>query len=672
MRHLHVLGKESPQADDTPATYDGPVRKVAFVEFPVFARATPLASGYMQAYAMQDPLLKAAFSFKKVSIPIDTVTSFEKTLEEMEALDADVYAFSCYVWNMKLVRRLLEKLVPARPQAKFVIGGPQVMNQPAQYLSPGAENLFLCNGEGEVTFSDFLRASLAEKPDYSGVKGLSYASGGELHTNEEMPRVKDLTLVPSPFLEGVFDEPGGYHYIVWETNRGCPFKCNYCYWGGATGAKVHKYTDERIELELQWMAKTRAPFLTIVDANWGMLRRDVDITQRIVEIRKETNAPKFVYFSSSKNTPDRNAEISKIFHEGQVLTSQSIALQTMNPDALVAVERDNIKTSTYTSMQQKLNELGVPSFVEMIWPLPGETLESFKSGIGQLLELGADSVRVYNLLLMNNVGMNAKVEEFGLKTTDEDEPHSEGLVVTETKWVPHHEYKKGNQFYLSAFELYMMGGLKNLAHHLRRTGRASYVELFQSFSDFCATADRSDPYIKLFDRLVEGKFARFSVYGEAAYTTLFEDRAAFDALLEQYVKTQPWWSDPECQFVFELDLLARPYIYSTTEFEPKAYAFRRAKASVDENGFVLGYDKEFEDCLDHLVPGAKGHRALHIVHRDVPGHLRASSRERKTPETRYLDCLNVTFYIRQIFPQLRFAEKAAAKRESTSAAPPAM
>lgn len=669
MRKLHVVG-EDPTRQDSPVAYDGRVQIVAFVEFPVFARATPLASGYMQAYAIQDPTLKAAFAFQKISLPIDTVTSFEDVLKQMKELNADVYAFSCYVWNMKLVRRLLDVLVPAMPHAKFVVGGPQVMNQAHQYLSAGSENLFLCNGEGEITFSDFLRASLTETPDYSGVLGLSYASGGEIKTNGIMHRVKDLSQIPSPFLEGVFDNPDGYHYIVWETNRGCPFTCNYCYWGGAVASKVHKYTDERINAELDWMAKSKAPFLTIVDANWGMLKRDVDITKRIVEIRQQTNAPKYVYFSSSKNTPDRNAEISKVFHDGKVLTSQSIALQTMNPDALVAVERDNIKTSTYTLMQQKLNELGIPSFVEMIWPLPGETLESFKSGIGQLLELGADSVRVYNLLLMNNVGMNAKVEEFGLKTTEEDEPHSEGLVVTETKWVAHQDYKEGNQFYLAAFQLFMLGGLKNLANHLRRTGRCSYVDLFQAFSEFCNRADRSDPFIQVFDRLVEGKFARFSVYGEAAYTTLFAHREAFDALLEQFVRTQPWWDDKECQFVFELDLLARPYIYVTKEFFPKKNQLQRSTAIATDTGYVMTYDKEYEECLEALIPGARGQSTLRILHSDCPGHLRAGTK--KSLETRYLDCLNVTFYMRQIFPRFSFGTRSSApavSREGVSASP---
>jgi radical SAM superfamily enzyme YgiQ (UPF0313 family) len=652
MRQLRVVGGGAVREEKTTVAYSGPRQSVAFVELPVFSRATPLASGYMQAYANQDPLLREVFSYKKLAMQIETVTSFEKTLTAVADMNADVYAFSCYVWNARLVRRLIDELVPQLPKAKFILGGPQVMNQAHHYLSREHENLFLCNGEGEITFADFLRAGLAERPDYSTVRGLSFASGGAIHTNENMPRVADLSLLPSPFLEGVFDSPDGYHYVVWETNRGCPFKCNYCYWGGAVGAKVHKYEERRLEEELEWIARSKAPFLCIVDANWGMLKRDAVLTSRIAELRQQTGSPKYVYFSSSKNTPERNAEISKIFHHANVLTSQSIALQTLNAEALALVDRDNIKTSTYTTMQQLLNDLDVPSFVELIWPLPGETLESFKSGIGQLFELGADSVRVYNLLLMNNVGLGLKVEEYGLTVVEEEEEHSEGQVVIATRWASHEEYKKGNQFYLSAFELFVLGGLKLLARHLHRTGRCSFVELFSTFSEFCAQADRSNPYIAFYDRLVEGKFTRFAAYGEAAYITLFEHREAFDELLEQFVRAQPWWSDPQCQLLFELDLLVRPYAYGPTELPPKRYPFVQSKVSVTETGYRCSFDPEHSEMLEHLIPGSRGRSSLEIRHKGAAGHLRPTTR--KSLAVRYLDCLNVTFYMRQVFPKLVF------------------
>ena len=71
----------------------------------------------------------------------------------------------------------------------------------------------------------------------------------ELVTTEQEPRITDLSEVPSPFLEGIF-EKNKYTWMVFETNRGCPFKCNYCYWGAAIGAKVFKYDNERLQREI--------------------------------------------------------------------------------------------------------------------------------------------------------------------------------------------------------------------------------------------------------------------------------------------------------------------------------------------------------------------------------------------------------------------------------------
>ena len=43
--------------------------------------------------------------------------------------DADCYAFSCYIWNIDLVRRLCRSLRKVRPQALIVWGGPEVSHQ---------------------------------------------------------------------------------------------------------------------------------------------------------------------------------------------------------------------------------------------------------------------------------------------------------------------------------------------------------------------------------------------------------------------------------------------------------------------------------------------------------------------------------------------------------------
>ena len=64
------------------------------------------------------------------------------------------------------------------------------------------------------------------------------------------PRIRDLDAIPSPFLDGVFDpliasNPDETWIGLWETNRGCPFKCTFCDWGSATANKVNQFGLER-------------------------------------------------------------------------------------------------------------------------------------------------------------------------------------------------------------------------------------------------------------------------------------------------------------------------------------------------------------------------------------------------------------------------------------------
>ena len=102
------------------------MRKVVFTELTVFSGVLPLASGYMEACCRNDPLLTASFEFEKFR-PVKT--PFADLIGLLEDRRADVYAFSSYVWNTGMVRRLVEALLASRPEVHVVLGGPQVMHQ---------------------------------------------------------------------------------------------------------------------------------------------------------------------------------------------------------------------------------------------------------------------------------------------------------------------------------------------------------------------------------------------------------------------------------------------------------------------------------------------------------------------------------------------------------------
>ena len=142
--------------------------RVQFVEINVYEGMTPLVSGYLESYARSNPRVAAGYRFDKYAtcrkLPV------HEMLEHLEQTNADVYAFSCYVWNIGIVKALLPPLLASKPDATFVLGGPQVMMHADRYLDPACERMIVCNGEGERTFSNVLDALLDGDPDFSQIR----------------------------------------------------------------------------------------------------------------------------------------------------------------------------------------------------------------------------------------------------------------------------------------------------------------------------------------------------------------------------------------------------------------------------------------------------------------------------------------------------------------------
>ncbi|MFG2957402.1 B12-binding domain-containing radical SAM protein [Streptomyces sp. NPDC048291] len=595
-------------------------RKVVLVEIPTYENILPLASGYIQACAQEDIEVGASHAFEIVSYPV--TDDRHKLLEELAGKYADVYTFSCYIWNMRLVSWLLKELRERQPDAHYLLGGPQVMNHAATYLADAPANVYVCNGEGERTSVELFRQLNSATPDLHKVPGISFWSGGELVTTEAAPRISNLMEIPSPFLTGVFDGRE-FSMGILETNRGCPFRCTFCYWGAATNSKVIKFEEERIRAELDWIARNGLSGLFIADANWGQSPRDVAMTEHIVERKKEFGYPLVVYMAATKNRPERMAQITEIFVRGDLMVTQPISLQTLNPEALKLIDRSNIREETFVELQRTLREKQISSYVELIWPLPGETSESFQDGLTKLCRSYADTVIVYPQLLLHNTPMYHQVEEYGLTTEPVPSDVSEAEVVVATNWVTKEECRDAYWLYNAMHTTYNMRGLFLLSGYLDAAGVISYGDLFADVARYLRQRTESEVL-----RLISTSLADLTNYdvllsGKIGHMILSTHREEFDALLADYVTAQEWWSDPMARQAFEMDLIARPYIYREPVSVPR-YEFTEITVHGlgDAETFIVDVSPELAGLLaeremldaDALTDAGSGRVTLHVNH----------------------------------------------------------
>jgi len=365
--------------------------------------------------------------------------------------DADLVGFSSYVWNGRISLEIARRLKALRPGIVIVFGGPHVPDQPEAFLRANPQIDLAVHNEGERTFLRLLE-TWRERDAWATLAGVSMVrADGSFVRNPNIDRVRDLDEIPSPFLEGAFDSimaanPNESWIGLWETNRGCPFRCTFCDWGSATAGKVTKFGEERLFREVDWFAEKKIEYIFCCDANFGIQKRDVDIANYVANIKKATGYPVALSVQNTKNATERAYLTQKILSDAGLNKGVALSMQSVDMTTLEAIKRDNISLGTYMELQRRFTKDKVETYSDLILGLPGETYESFVKGVDQLMENGQHNrIQFNNLSILPNAEMGdpAYQAKYGMVTVeskiinihgerielDDDVPEVQDLVI---------------------------------------------------------------------------------------------------------------------------------------------------------------------------------------------------------------------------------------------------
>lgn len=362
--------------------------------------------GYLQAAAQSDPGVAAACTFHK-HVRVARGTLFEQVCRDVldGMRDPFVVAFSVYNWNRTASLELARLVKERWPRCRVVVGGNDVTHQQDVVFAEAPWVDVLVHGEGELRFRDLLSTYLRGGTDVSGVAGVSFRRDGVLVTTEPAQRIADLAAVPSPLLGEAYTdaELAGTSMVIYETNRGCPYSCAFCYWGGAVNSKVRQFPFERVVAELDRVVRCvrDGTLLFFADANFGVLPRDPDIARALVALCRRYDRRLGFIAAWAKNTNDRVVETAAVLHEAGLLKAVTLSAQSFERSALSLASRSNLRPDRFRELHARFRDLGIATYTELIWGLPGETYDSFKDGVEEVLAVGG-TVVVYPLQLLNN------------------------------------------------------------------------------------------------------------------------------------------------------------------------------------------------------------------------------------------------------------------------------
>lgn len=311
----------------------------------------------------------------------------EKILPLIESENAPICLLSSYVWNHSVNMAAIARIKAVNPGTRIIMGGPEIPKYEEEteaFLQENPDVDFAVLGEGELACAEILAALVSKRPgeNLQLVKGIVFRDGEMIVRTGARDRMLDLNELPSPYLLKEF-EPWftKFHVAVLESNRGCPYGCTYCDWGSATLAKVTKFSLERVTSEIEYIAARKTEGVFIADANFGMLEQDIEIAEALVAVYKKTGYPKRLFTNFAKNGGRRLMAVIRILHEGGLLPTGIIALQTTDITTLKTIKRDNIKTTAYETMMEYFNAEGIPMASDIMIGLPGQTIDSFQTDL---------------------------------------------------------------------------------------------------------------------------------------------------------------------------------------------------------------------------------------------------------------------------------------------------
>lgn len=374
----------------------------------------PLVSGLLRSYAETFPEVRKNYEFMPFIYDMDVPSRILEQYTEAP----DIACFSSVMWNEQLNYHIASQVKKQWPNCLIIFGGPNVPMPPqhsvVDWMAAHPYVDLAVRAEGEEAFVEILKANIESGGalDWNNTKFNRFGGiAGVAWRRKITPLLNDYDIqfcdgqrdfkrsmdeYPSPYLEGLYDyllewggREGRQFQAIIETNRGCPFPCTFCYWGKGGLSRKFRYKDmDRVFAEIDWMGRNRIKYVFNADSNFGMNDRDHEIADFIVSTKKKYGAPEKFRTCFGKNTDEKIFKIGALFHANQLEKGITLARQSNDVETLKNIRRNNIKMSTYVNLQRQFNDLEIPVYCELILGLPGETRETWRKGVDELLEAG--------------------------------------------------------------------------------------------------------------------------------------------------------------------------------------------------------------------------------------------------------------------------------------------
>ena len=392
-------------------------------------------------------LLAPRYLVANCSYPVEIIETnvnipIEEIVEMLLARQPDVLAISCYIFNIKVINKLLPIIKDKLPDIKIILGGYEVSYTPEDYLDLAD---YILQGEGDLTFGELILDIYNEKTQVP-IKGTQ----AELVDSLKSPYTEDcsqsdikksyqdriikgapiefLDSLKSPYTEEYCSQ-GDTKIIYYESSRGCPFKCSYCM---SSDSRVRAFSLQRVYSDLDTIMSYNPKLLKFVDRTFNYnLSRAKNIIQYIIQNYSEKSTT-FHFEVAPELFDDELLALFSGVRENFI--QLEIGIQSFNQETLRAVNR-KANPSIIEKNVSFLAKTNVHIHTDLIAGLPYEGYLSFVNGFNKLYLLSPDSLQLGFLKVLKGAPIENDIDNYRVSKIAPYE-------IISTPWLNENEIKK--------------------------------------------------------------------------------------------------------------------------------------------------------------------------------------------------------------------------------------
>lgn len=345
--------------------------------------------------------------------------SVDQILTELVAYQADVVVFSCYIWNIDYIRRLISALAVIRPGILILTGGPEVAYDAADFLESSAAHGVMA-AEGEVVFPGVLDRLIQlgnSANNQTRLESLRRIPGLYLKLAEGIvwtgqAPLADMARIPFPYDEAELRRLD-HRLIYYEGQRGCPFACSYCL--SSIDRSIRHKPLAMVQAELSVLLKAGVSLVKFVDRTFNI--RENWAYEVLAFVLRETRAQDyhtaFHFEVGAAALSPRLIELLCASPPG--LFQIEAGIQSTDPKVLELIRRRDDPKRLATALAAILKAETVHVHTDLIAGLPGDTLASFRTSFNECIRMGPQMLQVGFLKVLKGTPLYTERHRLGIR-----------------------------------------------------------------------------------------------------------------------------------------------------------------------------------------------------------------------------------------------------------------